>query len=295
MKFKTNIYFFREAFKSIFRNGWMSIASVATVSISLIILGAFVLMVANTNYMASQMESDVEIAAYLEVDASADDIEDARESIKEFPEVAEADLVTKEEGLEQLSQKFGKSHDLVSALGGENPLPDYFLIRAREPEQVPALAEKIQELIYIESVDYGQGVVEKLFSLTDWMRVGGLITIALLAAATVFLIAITIRLTIFARKREIEIMQSVGAARWFIRCPFFLEGMFLGLTGSIIACFTLYFSYLFMVDKLSNTLSFLPIVTDLGLLMNILLIVLLAGPLVGALGSLLSLRRFLQI
>lgn len=295
MKLRTWGYFFKEAFKSIFRNGWMSVASMATVSISLIILGAFVLVVANTNYMASKMESDVEIAAYLELDSTTDDIKAARDTIEEFPQVAEVELVTKEEGLKQLSEQFGEDHSLISALGGENPLPDYFLIQAKDPKQVPALAGKIEEMMYIDSVDYGQGVVEKLFSLADWIRVGGLITIALLAGATVFLIAITIRLTIFARKREIEIMQSVGATRWFIRSPFFLEGMFLGFTGSVIACITLYFSYLFMVDKLNNTLSFLPVVTDLRLLLYILLIVLLAGPLVGALGSLLSLRRFLQI
>ena len=153
------------------------------------------------------------------------------------------ELVTKEEGLRQLNEQFGKDHDLIAAMGGENPLPDYLLVRAEDPEKVPVLAQKIEALDYIESVDYGQGVVERLFSLTNWIRVGGLVTIILLAAATVFLIAITIRITIFARKKEIEIMQCVGATRWFIRCPFFLEGMFLGFTGSLIACITLYFSY----------------------------------------------------
>jgi len=295
MKLRTYQYFFREAFRSIFRNGWMSIASIATVSVSLIILGAFVLVVANTNYMASRMESDVEIAAYLELDTTSREIRETRDIIEGFPGVAEVELVTKEEGLEQLSQQFGEDHDLVAALGGENPLPDYFLVKAEEPEQVPRLAADIEDILYVESVDYGQGVVEKLFSLTGWIRAAGLVTIGLLAVATIFLIAITIRVTIFARKREIEIMQSVGATRWFIRCPFLLEGMFLGLTGSLIASVTLYFSYLFMVDKLSSTLSFLPVVTDIRLLLCILLIVLCAGPFVGSLGSLLSLRRFLQV
>ena len=90
-------------------------------------------------------------------------------------------------------------------------------------------------------------------------------------------------------------MQCVGATRWFIRCPFFLEGMFLGFTGSLIACITLYFSYLFLVGKINSALSFLPVVTDLNLLLSILLIVLVAGPFVGAIGSMLSLRRFLQV
>ncbi|HHX94417.1 MAG TPA: ABC transporter permease [Clostridia bacterium] len=295
MKLRTYGYFIRQAFKSIFRNGWMSAASIATVSVSLIILGAFVLVVANTNYIASQMESDVEIAAYLEVETPEEETEDIQETISDLAGVSQVELVTKEEGLRQLNEQFGKDHDLIAAMGGENPLPDYLLVRAEDPEKVPVLAQKIEALDYIESVDYGQGVVERLFSLTNWIRVGGLVTIILLAAATVFLIAITIRITIFARKKEIEIMQCVGATRWFIRCPFFLEGMFLGFTGSLIACITLYFSYLFLVGKINSALSFLPVVTDLNLLLSILLIVLVAGPFVGAIGSMLSLRRFLQV
>jgi cell division transport system permease protein len=295
MKLRTYGYFFKQAFKSIFRNGWMSAASIATVSVSLIILGAFVLVVANTNYIASQIESDVEIAAYLEVETPEEETEYIRETISDLAGVSQVELVTKEEGLKQLNEQFGKDHDLIAAMGGENPLPDYILVRAEDPEKVPVLAQKIETLDYIESVDYGQGVVERLFSLTNWIRVGGLVTIILLAVATVFLIAITIRITIFARKKEIEIMQCVGATRWFIRCPFFLEGMFLGFTGSLIACITLYFSYLFLIDKINSALSFLPVVTDLNLLLGILLIVLVAGPFVGAIGSMLSLRRFLQV
>lgn len=295
MKPRTYGYFIKQAFKSIFRNGWMSAASIATVSVSLIILGAFVLLVANTNYIASQMESDVEVAAYLEVETPEEEAEYIRDYISGLPEVSQIEFVTKEEGLKQLNEQFGEEHDLVAAMGGDNPLPDYLLVRAEDPEQVPNLAEKIASLDYIESVDYGQGVVEKLFSLTNWIRVGGLVTIILLGAATVLLIAITIRITIYARKKEIEIMQCVGASRWFIRFPFFLEGMFLGFTGALIASVTLYFSYNFLVEKINSTLSFLPVVTDLNLLLSILSIVLVAGPFVGAVGSMLSLRRYLQV
>lgn len=295
MKLSTSRYFFKEAFKSIFRNGWMSVASIATVTVSLIILGAFVLVVANTNYIAAQMESDVEIAAYLELDAPDEETDNLREVVSDMEGVAEVNVVPKEEGLAKLSNQFGKDHDLMGAMGGENPLPDYIVVKAEDPENVPVLAKEIEELEYIESVDYGQGVVERLFSLTNWIRVGGLVTIGLLAAATVFLIAITIRLTIFARKKEIEIMQCVGASKWFIRAPFFLEGMFLGLVGSLLASIVLYFSYNMLVEQISSTLSFLPVVTDFNLLISILLVVLVAGPLVGTIGSMFSLRRFLQV
>lgn len=295
MKFRNAGYSFKEAFKSMFRNGWMSAASIATVTVSLIILGAFVLVVANTNYIASQMESDVEIAAYLEVNTPEEETGEVKEAVSDLPGVAEVELIPKEEGLEQLSEQFGEDHDLVAAMGGKNPLPDYILVKAEEPERVASLAKQIQALDYVESVDYGQGVVERLFSLANWIRVGGLVTIVLLAAATVFLIAITIRITIFARKKEIEIMQCVGASRWFIRAPFFLEGLFLGLIGSLMSCLVLYFAYNILIEKIASTMSFIPVVTDINLLVSILLVVLLAGPLVGAVGSMLSLRRFLEV
>ncbi len=295
LKFRTLKYFFREAFKSMFRNGWMSVASIATVTVSLIILGAFVLVVANTNYIASQMESDVEIVAYLETDITTQESREIRRQVVELSGVAEVELVPKEEGLQQLSEQFGSDHDLVDAMGGENPLPDYLVVKAENSDLVSGLAQELQALNNVESVDYGQGVVEKLFSLTRWIRVGGLVTIGLLAVATIFLIAITIRLTIFSRKKEIEIMQSVGASRGFIHAPFILEGIFLGIMGSLVACVALYFSYSMLVEQVRVALSFLPVVTDLNLLADILLVVLLAGPVIGAIGSMFSLRRYLEV
>lgn len=292
MNFK---YFFREAFKSIFRNGWMSVASIATVTVSLIILGAFVLVVTNTNYIASQMEADVEIAAYLETEITDADSREVRRKVTELSGVAEVTLVPKEEGLAQLGEQFGPDNDLIGAMDGENPLPDYLVVKAENSDLVSELAQEIQAFDNVESVDYGQGVVDKLFSLTRWIRVGGMVTIGLLAVATIFLIAITIRLTIFSRRKEIEIMQSVGASRGFIHAPFILEGIFLGFTGSLLASVILYFSYSMLVEKISAALSFLPVVTDVNLLAEILLVVLLAGPVVGAIGSMLSLRKYMEV
>jgi len=295
MKVRTLGYFFHQALKSMLRNFWMSFASVATVAISLIILGAFVLLIANTNYIAQKVESDVEIAVFLLVDTPEEEVNAVGEEIRAIPGVAKVELIPKEEGLQQLSRQFGKEHDLIRALGGKNPLPDYYIVKAESPEKVPSIVEAIETMPNVEKVNYGQGVVEKLFSLARWIRVGGIITIGLLAVCTVFLIAITIRLTIFARKKEINIMKFVGATDWFIRWPFFIEGMFLGLLGSLMACITLYFSYIFLVDKITVTFSFLPVLKDVSVLRNMLLLVLAAGPLVGALGSLLSLRKFLQV
>jgi len=295
MRVRTLGYFFQQALRSMLRNFWMSVASVATVAISLIVLGAFVLLIANTNYIAQKVESDVEIAVFLLVDTPEEEVNAVGEGIRAIPGVAEVELIPKEEGLQQLSRQFGREHDLIRALGGKNPLPDYYIVKAENPKKVPSIAEAIETMPNVEKVNYGQGVVEKLFSLARWIRVGGIITIGLLAVCTVFLIAITIRLTIFARKKEINIMKFVGATDWFIHWPFFIEGMFLGLLGSLMACVALYFSYIFLVEQITATFSFLPVLKDVSVLRKMLLIVLAVGPLVGALGSLLSLRKFLQV
>jgi len=295
MKVKTIGYFFKQALKSILRNFWMSFASVATVAVSLIILGAFILLTANTSYIAHEVEQDVEIAVFLYVDTPEDEVKALGDELQDIPGVASVELVPKEEGLRQLSRQFGEEHDLVSALGGKNPLPDYYIVKAEEPQKVSLIVKEIEKLPHVEKVNYGQGVVEKLFSITRWIRIGGIVTVAVLAACTVFLIAVTIRLTIYARRKEVNIMKSVGATNWFIRWPFLLEGIFLGFFGALIASIVLYFSYILLIDKITAAFSFLPVQRDLSVLKNMVLVVLPTGPLIGFLGSLLSLQRYLKI
>ena len=202
------------------------------------------------------------------------------------------EFISKEKAYSKI--KFGKEHDLLKALDGNNPLPDYYLVKAKEPDKVPVIVQETEAMPYVEKVNYGQGIVEPLFKIANWIRVGGAVTVILLAVCTVFLIAVTVRLTIFARRREINIMKFVGATNWFIRWPFFI-GSVLGLMGSASACLVLYFSYNFLADKIILTFAFLPILKDAAVIKRMSLIVLGGGPLVGALGSMLSVHRFLQV
>ncbi|KKM09757.1 cell division protein FtsX [Clostridiales bacterium PH28_bin88] len=295
MKPRTIGYFFRQAFISVRRNGWMSVASAATVAIALFILGAFLLLVINANSVASWLESNVEIAVFLDVDAPRDKAVQISKEVAALEGVAEVKLVPKEEGLADLSRRFGDGHDLLAALGGKNPLPDYLRVKAQKPDDVPLVAEAVAALAGVEKVDYGEGTVKRLFSLLAWIRWIGLITMGLVSLAAVFLVAITVRLTVFARRREIGIMKYVGATDWFIRWPFFLEGMFLGMTGSVVAVGALYLSYVLLVDSMTAVVSFLPLVTEAEMVLGLLSWLLLAGTVVGALGSAVSVRRFLRV
>ncbi|MEW6662165.1 MAG: permease-like cell division protein FtsX [Bacillota bacterium] len=294
MKLRTVGYFLRQAAISTRRNGWMSLASAATVAIALFVLGAFLLVIMNTNYIAQELESSIEIAVYLEVDTPREKSFNLKDEIARLPQVAEVVLVTKEEALDQLSKRWGDNKDLLAAVGGINPLPDYFRVKAVNPSQVPELAQLMAGMDLVEKVDYGEGAVTRLFSLLAWIRMVGLVTMALVSLAAIFLIAITVRLTVFARRREIAIAKWVGASDWFVRWPFFLEGVLLGLAGALVSMLALYGAYTLLVDSVTQIVPFLPVVTDIQLVSKMLFWLLAAGVTVGAVGSAVSVHRFLR-
>lgn len=295
MKLSSLSYAFRDALRSLWRNKFMTLASIATVAISLLILGTAWLLVINSNYLAAVMESELEINAYLKDDVPREEAEGMKEVFASISGVAEVVFVPREEGLKMLEDKFGESTNLLDALGDKNPLPDVYRIKALEAASVPEIANAAAGLDRVEKVRYGQGMVEKLLALTHWLRTAGLVVIVAIALAAIFLIATTIRLTVFARRREIGIMKLVGATNWYIRWPFFLEGMMIGLTGALIAVGLINIFYGELTKNLALTVSFLPVMRDTSTLYSIYRYLLIMGTGLGALGSAISLRRFLKV
>lgn len=295
MRISSLSYSFRDAFRSLKRNRLMTLASLATVAITLLILGCAWLLVVNTHYLAANMESELEINVYLYTDLPREEALNLKTDLEKLGGIASLTFMPKEEGIRALEQKFNNEYDLVGTLGGYNPLPDMYRIKAAEATQVPALASAIESIEGVELVRYGQGMVERLLALTQWIRRVGFIVIIAISIAAVFLIATSIRLTVFARRKEIGIMKMVGATNGFIRWPFFLEGMIIGLTGALLAVGVLHFAYSRLVQNVSLTLSFITILTDKTVLYEIYRNMLILGTAIGALGSAISLRRFLKI
>ena len=193
-----------------------------------------------------------------------------------------------------MQENFGEQGDILEGLEEKNPLPDTFRIKTQTVEQVVPLARELAAYPRVDQVRYGQGVVEKLLDLSRWVRTAGLVTMVLLAIAAVFLIATTIRLSVFARRKEIGIMKFLGATNWFVRFPFLLEGMFLGLAGALLAVVAVYYGYQSLVKNIQVSLPFMQLVTDHSLLVPMLEGLLVLGLALGALGSLISLRKFLN-
>jgi cell division transport system permease protein len=287
-------YFFSEAFKSLYRNRVLTFATIANVAICILILGAAILLILNASSIIASLESDVEIIAYIDKDISSQETKALQEKIEKIDGVKAVDFISREEGLKNLQEKFGGTeYDLGSTLEN-NPLRDSFAIQAVDPHQVPETAQKIEILNGVYKVNYGKGVVERLFQVTKWVRVVGLITIILLTFGAIFLISTTIRLAVFSRRKEVYLMKLIGASDWFVRMPFFLEGIFLGLTGAIIAVLFLALGYGSLTGQ-APTILFLPIITDTNYLLNIYLGLLAAGVLLGFTATYFSLNKYLDV
>ncbi|HHV83730.1 MULTISPECIES: permease-like cell division protein FtsX [Tepidanaerobacter] len=290
MRLRTIKYFFKESFTSLTRNRWMSLASIGAVASALIILGSFLLLSVNFNYILKDVESQVEITAYLADSTKDEDITKLREELSNIPGVKEVDFISKEAALEEFKKQIGE--DLLE--GMENPLPNSFRIKADDPHNVPAIAKKIENFSGIEEVKYGKGIVEKLFKIVYWIRIIGFVIMVVFTAISIFIIANTIRLTVFARRREISIMKYIGATDWFVRWPFLIEGMVLGLIGSFLAVAVLAvaYHYLYITVKLNiPMISLLPIEEFYNYAIGFLAI----GMIIGAFGSSFSLKRFLNV
>lgn len=295
MKIRTMEYFIKEALYSLKRNGLMSFASVTTVALSLLILGLFLVMVLNLNNMASALESQVQISVYLQDGLSDFEMREVGTRITKLPGVVQVNFISKEEAMKRFKERLGEQQSLLNALGDVNPLPNAFEVKVDRTDRVKTAAQAVMQLKGVENAKYGQEVIEQLFALTKMVRIFGLVIIVFLALAALFIISNTIRITVFARRKEIGIMKYVGATDWFIRWPFLLEGMMLGFGGAMLAVLFLNETYGVLIHQVYESLAFLPLIPQYPFITNISVVLLVTGTVIGALGSTISLRRFMKV
>ncbi|WP_295713225.1 permease-like cell division protein FtsX [uncultured Mitsuokella sp.] len=295
MKLRTGEYFIAEVFRSLRRNTWMTFASIGTVTVSLFVLGVFLILVLNMNRLAGMLESQVQISVYLEDHLTDREKRQIEYDITSLQGIDTVKYVDRDEAKTRLQERLGDQKYLLDALSDENPLPDAFAVTVTTPAVVESAASAISAMSGVEEAKYGQDVIEHLFDITRLMRIFGLVLMLLLGAATLFIIANTIRLTVFARRKEIAIMKYVGATDWFIRWPFLLEGIVLGCFGGIIAAVALRSFYAAMAAQIYSTLAFFPLLPQYPFMNYVTLAILGSGIVIGAIGSLISLKRFLKV
>lgn len=296
----------RDALRSMTRSSLMSLASIATVAVSLMVLAAVLLLALNLDFMAASVESEVEVKAYLcsveDTDATCNQQELTEnqkklivEDVRKIAGVKEVTFVSRDEALMQLSEEFGENKDILEGLDGENPLRDSLEIQALDVQQVQAIAEAVSKIPGVSDVNYGQDYVNTLMAFTRAIRYGGVGLVLMLIVATVLTISNTIRLSVYARRREIGIMKLVGATDWYIRRPFMMEGILLGVFGALVAMGLTGYGYSKVVLYLTEKIPFWPVVRPEQVLMNQTLGLVVLGAVLGAVGSLISLRRFLKV
>ncbi|MFC4077457.1 permease-like cell division protein FtsX [Salinithrix halophila] len=297
MKIDTFFRHIRESFRSLKRNTWMTFAAVSAVGVTLLIFGIFLVFAFNISYMAGELDKQVSIRAFMEVTASDDDIDQTKAQLEKDPAIKSVKIVPKEDGLRELKQQWGDDKRFLEGLEEGNPLPDALVIQAKDPQQTEPLANKIKKFNQVSGVDYGEGVTDNLLDLSAWIRNTVFLFGFGLAVLAAFLISNTIKLTIFARRREIEIMRLVGASNWFIRWPFFIEGGMIGVMGAIVPVAISLVGYNAVLNILDagKAYSFFKMLPMWPLALYVAGITIILGVIIGVWGSLISISRFLKV
>lgn len=293
--FSSLSYFWGETFRSLFRNRFMAIASVLTVTLSMFILGVFLSAVLNINHMASYLENQVEMTVYLKDGLTTDQVMGIGKYLKAQPGIKEIKFTNKDQAMKDFRERMGDQQGLLDAING-NPLPASYQMSFQTPEQLKTAAEVVAKYQGVETVQYGKDIIEQLYKVAQVIRLSGIVLIIFLAGAELFIISNTIRLTVFARRREIQIMKYVGASNGFIRWPFLFEGMVIGFLGSGFASLILWEGYKTVVSEMAAAgLVFIPMISLWPFMGYTTLIILAAGIVIGVMGSAISLRKYMKV
>lgn len=295
MKARTFWRHIKESFKSIKRNGWMTVAAVSAVAVTLLLVGSFIAILMNVNKLATDVEEDVSVRVYIDLAAKEEDQEALQQNLEELDEVEQVVFSSRDDELSQVIGSYGDEFGLFE--GDDNPLYDVFIVNTAAPEVTSDVAEQAEDMNFVADVNYGGATADRLFEVMATVRnVGAVIIVALIFTA-VFLIANTIRMTIFSRRTEIEIMKLVGATNWFIRWPFLIEGALIGFIGALIPVSIISYIYLSGYDTIMTYLSgtYFALLEPNPFLVQLVALLLMIGVVIGSVGSSLSIRKFLKV
>lgn len=288
----------RDSFKSVFRNFSLSLASISCITITLIVVAIAIILSQNVNNFTSLVEGDVTIVAFLKRDVTDKQTDDIKTQINNLPYIESVVYKSKME----LSKEMMDSSDVFSSVmkdwdEGSTPIQATFQVKVKDINEIKDIADKISNMEGVDIVKYGEGMVEQLVSLFDIVRRISIGMVIALIVVTAFLITNTIKITIFSRKREIEIMRLVGASNINIKIPFILEGLFLGIMGSIIPILISIFGYAKLYKEFDGQLfsPFIKLITPEPFVYLISLVLLGIGILVGMFGSYTAVRKHLKI
>jgi cell division transport system permease protein len=285
-------FFLGEVLRNFTRNAGMQATAIGTVAITIILLGAFLFIRATLAGLGTDLLNQIEVSVYFNANATTHQEDTVRAELAKDQRVASIDFVSKKDGLAQLREQ---THNVIdTSLLTENPLPDKFRVKVTDPSLVTAVADKARKLDGVANVVYPQTVIERLLQLGDVLHRVGIGVIAVFLVVAMIIISNTIRLTVFARRREISIMQLVGATNMYIRAPFIGEGFLAGLAGALLAVMALVAAHIWLWPKLMVSLPWVQLnagSVDGPMLLGELLV---TGAAIGVISSWVSVSRHLR-
>lgn len=292
---KNNI---KDAFKSVFRNFSLSVASVSCISITLVLVAVAILLKENINNFTNDIEKDVTIVVYITKDSTEEDKSALKTKIELLTNIDTITFMSKEEIKKEMSKDAEEIGKILEEYNEEtNPLLDEYLVKVKDAEKISITAKEIENMTNVYQVKYGEGMVEELVKIFDIVKKIMIIVVVALVIVTAFLISNTIKISINSRKRQIEIMRLVGASNTYIKLPFFFEGIILGILGSILPIIGVSYGYIYLYNKM-NGILFTEVITLINpdkILLSLILITSSIGIVVGAIGSAKAVRRHLKI
>lgn len=296
MKIRGVRYFFSEAFKNIFSNGGMTIASIFTVIASLLLLGVFMCLTININSMMGNLQDSYQIVAYVDEKVNDDGIASIGNQLKSLSNVSEVTFTTSEQRLENLRKKMGGTGAKLDRYKDDNPLRDMYEVTMTDLSLSEATVHEMEQIDGIAKIQRNEETIAKLVKITNYIRVFSLGIMIALAIISIFIISNTIKLTVYTRRKEINIMKFVGATDWFIRWPFVIEGIFIGIIGAGVSIGIVLGGYYLLSGVVSSlNIGFISMKPLSELTEIIVSTSLILGALLGGIGSMISVRKHLNV
>lgn len=293
--FKALPRFIKTAFLSIFRHVAMSLSASSAVTITLVLFSAFLIIAGNVSLFTNSIENELRIHVVADkAIKTEEDIQKLKKTLEGVNGVKKVMVSDKDNELELMIKERGKEFEMYR--GKENPLRNGYFVSVKNADQIEKIANQIKQIPNIDEAVYGGTSVSQMISVLNTIRSGGLIFVVLLSLLAIFLISNSIKMTIYARNTEISIMRNVGAANWYIKVPFMIEGMLIGFIGAIIPCIITYFGYQYLYELLNGQIatSLFTLEPVIPFALQICGILVASGMAVGLIGSFFSTTKYLH-
>lgn len=299
MKIRTTRYIIKEGMLNTYRNKLMSLASISIVTASLVIFGMFLLITINLGQNLKGLEEQPELRAFCGYELDDTQVQQVEQAVKQSSRVESYTVITKQDAFSKVKTMLENNASILEGMD-ESFLPVSFNIKLKDSRESKAAAEELRAIQGINKVVYPQEVIETISKISYWVRLISVGVIAILLIVAMFIISNTIKLTVFARRKEISIMKYIGATDWFIRWPFIIEGILIGFIGALLAFVFVSYGYSAIGEKINSDLlyssiNFIKFVNMKDIGFEVMVLYAIIGSSVGAIGSVISIRKYLHV